>query len=140
MLPDEAKTRLTRRWLRKARGDLNKAGLLTASSSTTPDVLDGAVFFCQQAAEKALKGFLTWHDQPLRKTHELRALVQACEAVDPGFRALRPASEVLTPYLSEFRYPDGDDEPTPDAVDDALRLARQVLDFVLARVPPTVRP
>ncbi len=113
MLPEDPKVELTRQWLRKASGDLTKADVLIVSSPSAANVLDGAVFFCQQATEKALKGFLTWHDQPVRKTHDLRALVQACEAVDPAFSLLRPATEVLMPYLSEFRYPGGDEQPAP---------------------------
>jgi HEPN domain-containing protein len=37
-----------------------------------PALFGAAVFHCQQAAEKALKGFLAWHDTPFRKTHDLR--------------------------------------------------------------------
>jgi prevent-host-death family protein len=29
------------------------------------------VFHAQQAAEKAMKGYLSWHDQAFRKTHDL---------------------------------------------------------------------
>ena len=33
-----------------------------------------ALYHCQQAAEKALKGFLAFHDHPFRRTHDLREL------------------------------------------------------------------
>jgi len=36
--------------------------------------LEDALFHCQQAVEKALKGFLTWHDRPFEKTHDLGAV------------------------------------------------------------------
>ncbi len=140
MLPVDPKVELTRQWLRKASGDLTKADVLLASSPSAANVLDGAVFFCQQAAEKALKGFLTWHDQPVRKTHDLRALVQACEAVDPALSQLRLAAEVLMPYLSEFRYPGGDEQPAPEAARDALDLARDVFELVVARLPEAAQP
>jgi hypothetical protein len=35
---------------------------------------EGGLFHSQQAAEKALKGFLTWHDVPFRRVHELDQL------------------------------------------------------------------
>jgi HEPN domain-containing protein len=58
---------LTREWLRKAAGDLKAA-----------DLHDLAAFHCQQAFEKALKGYLTWHDRPFRKTHDLVELIEQC--------------------------------------------------------------
>ena len=58
----------TRAWLDKAHMDLKAAAHeLTAVPPFTAD----AVFHAQQAAEKALKGFLVWHDAPFRKTHDL---------------------------------------------------------------------
>jgi HEPN domain-containing protein len=47
--------RLTRDWLVKAKHDLQTARIVSA----TPDgPLDTAIYHCQQAAEKALKGWL----------------------------------------------------------------------------------
>jgi HEPN domain-containing protein len=37
---------------------------------------------CQQAAEKALKGFLTWHGRPFRKTHNLEEIGEQCLVLD----------------------------------------------------------
>ena len=58
-------------WLHKAQQDLQRIERCLAAKS--PDVED-ALFHCQQAAEKALKAFLTFHDQPFRKTHDLATL------------------------------------------------------------------
>jgi hypothetical protein len=41
-----------------------------------------ALFFCQQAAEKSLKAFLTWHERAFRRTHDLEELGEACRAID----------------------------------------------------------
>ena len=54
MTPDEAKAKETREWLSKASDDLASARILADSGH-----LGNALFFCQQAAEKSLKGFLT---------------------------------------------------------------------------------
>ena len=57
-----AKQELVRNWLTVAQHDLAASGKL----STGPDpYLDVAIYHCQQTAEKALKGYLVFHDQPL---------------------------------------------------------------------------
>jgi len=57
-----------RDWVQRAVEDLREAEHdLTAE----PPPLRGAVFHCQQAAEKALKAFLTAHEEPFRKIHDL---------------------------------------------------------------------
>ena len=58
----------TRAWLARARDDLRGAEIDLAAS---PPLLGDAAFHWQQAVEKALKAFLTWHDRPFRKTHDL---------------------------------------------------------------------
>ena len=46
----------TRAWLSKAEADLRGA---TVDLAADPPLLEDALFHCQQAAEKALKAFLT---------------------------------------------------------------------------------
>lgn len=57
-----------RQWLRFAGEDMASAEQLFRAS---PPLLKQALFHCQQAVEKALKGFLVYHDQPFRKIHAL---------------------------------------------------------------------
>ncbi len=85
---EEPRLVLTRQWLAKATQDL---GLAEHAVEDTP-FLGGAVFHCQQAAEKALKAFLTWRGQPFRKTHQLVELVQACADLDAAFAAMQELS------------------------------------------------
>jgi hypothetical protein len=67
MLHDAALVAETRSWLERAGKDLRAAQhALTAS----PALLEDALFHCQQAVEKTLKAFLTWHGRPFRKTHK----------------------------------------------------------------------
>ena len=82
-----------RSWLQKALEDL-RAGehQLTAS----PPFLSDAAFHAQQAAEKAMKGFLTWHDCPFGKTHNLVELGRACAAISPDLEPVLRASAPLT--------------------------------------------
>ena len=62
MPPDDARIEDARAWLARAELDLRAADL----EMGTPDAgLWGDVaFHAQQAAEKALKAFLAWHDRP----------------------------------------------------------------------------
>ena len=75
MGPEVRRAANTRAWLVRALDDLGTARDLLALP--TPR-LRSVVFHCQQAAEKALKSFLTWHDRPFGKTHDLRALGRQC--------------------------------------------------------------
>jgi HEPN domain-containing protein len=65
MGPDEARLQDVQSWLSKAELDLRAA---TYEVSVPQAGLWGDVLFhSQQAAEKAMKAFLAWHDAPLRK-------------------------------------------------------------------------
>ena len=49
-------------------------------------------------------------------------------------------AERLTPFAWIFRYPGDVEEPPVEEVAEALALAREVYDAVLARVPAEARP
>jgi HEPN domain-containing protein len=133
---DEAKMHEIYSWLRKASYDLRAAERLL----TGPDPLcDPVGFHSQQVAEKALKAYLTWRDEPFKKIHSLVALIAKCLALDPSFVELRAAATTLTPYAVASRYPGDLPELTEAEAREALMLARQVWDFVLRRIPPEVR-
>ncbi|MBN1653402.1 MAG: HEPN domain-containing protein [Deltaproteobacteria bacterium] len=70
----------TKVWLGKARLDLRAAEHDLLAS---PPLVEDTVFHCQQAIEKALKGFLVWHDNPFRKTHDIDETGEACIKIDP---------------------------------------------------------
>jgi len=133
---NEAKVDEIRAWLGKARHDLQAAERLLSG----PEPLcDAAGFHCQQAAEKALKAYLTWRDESFAKTHSLVALAAECLAVDTAFEELRAAATTLTPYAVASRYPGDMPDVTEAEAQEAAVLARQVWDFVLYRLPTEVR-
>jgi HEPN domain-containing protein len=68
----------------------------------------------QQAAEKAMKAFLAWHDVPFRKTHNLEELGQQCVALDATLSTVADLAAPLTEYAWKFRYPG---EPDPSSVE-----------------------
>jgi len=76
--------------------------------AASPPLIEDALFHCQQAAEKASKGFLTAHDRIFRKTHDLDALGCLCEAVDPTLTSALGSARDLTVFfidpLPNLRY------------------------------------
>jgi HEPN domain-containing protein len=97
-------------------------------------------FTPQQAAEKSLKTFLSWHHIPFRKTHNLVELGEACCQIDRSLEPLLRRAAPLTEYAWKFRYPADPDEATADEADDALATAREVFDTILRCLPSDVRP
>jgi HEPN domain-containing protein len=119
MRPDVAQE--VREWLERAAEDMREAEHdLTAA----PPLLRGAVFHCQQVAEKVLKAFLTAHDRPFRKTHDLEELGREATTIDRGLSAVVDKASDLTPYAWRFRYPGIPAAPTEEEATDAVAIAR----------------
>ncbi|MGH7493132.1 MAG: HEPN domain-containing protein [bacterium] len=135
----DPKNELVKSWLTKARNDLGSARRLASD----PDpYLDTAIYHCQQAAEKAFKAFLVYHDIEFEKKHNLPMLVDLCSNIDSNFQGFQNAATILTPYATVFRYPGEFFEPEPDQqqVDEALKLAEEILEFVSNQLPKDSRP
>ena len=126
------KLNAVRLWLKKAAHDLASAKALAAASEY---LLDTAIYHCQQAAEKAVKAFLVFHDVRFEKTHNIALLVGSATKVDPRFASRSQAAEFLTPYASLFRYPDEEFEPSRKEFDEALQRAEELFAFVLSLLP-----
>ena len=137
MRHDPARVADTKAWLSRASTDLRAAALDLAAD---PPILEDLVFHCQQAVEKAMKGLLSWHDQPFGKTHNLEQLGEACLELDPTLRSLVDRAAPLTEYAWKFRYPGEDEGPTREEADRALAIAREAVEAILARIPEEVRP
>jgi HEPN domain-containing protein len=119
-------------WLHKSTQDLQASAWLLES----PRALYGAVgFHCQQAAEKALKAYLTWQEQPFEKTHSLVALVGMCLQFNRDFDVLRTAATSLTPFAMTTRYPGDLPDISAEDARDALEQARKICEFVVAHIP-----
>jgi HEPN domain-containing protein len=129
---DPAKVAETRAWLAKARLDLRAAEHdRTASPPITADI----VFHAQQMVEKTLKAFLTWHDEPFRKTHSLIELGEQCSDLAPDLGPLLRRAAPLTEYAWRFRYPGETDDPSTREADEALAIAREVLEAIISHLP-----
>jgi HEPN domain-containing protein len=120
----------------KAALDLRAARFeFTAQPPLTADI----VFHCQQLAEKALKGFLAWHDVPFRKTHNLVEIGQQCAAIAPSIASLMQRAAYLTEYAWRFRYPSDLEEPPVAEAEEALLVAIEVYEAILALLPEEVQ-
>jgi len=130
MTPDQLRHEETEAWLDRARRDLRAASLLTAGEANAE-----ALFHCQQAVEKALKAFLTFHERPFRKTHDLGDLSPECLAIDDSLESAVSEAESLTQYAWRFRYPGLPYEPDSTEAKDGLQRAEAVVWEVERRLP-----
>lgn len=101
MNPGDARRNEALEWLAKAAEDLASARILLDAGHPGT-----ALFHCQQSAEKCLKGFLTWHDQPFRKTHNIEEVGLACIALDLTLTDVFGKLEYLAPSPGGYAIPD----------------------------------
>ena len=134
---NEAKRTEIQRWLIKSQHDLGSAQRLMEGDEP---YLDVAVYHCQQAAEKAMKALLTYHDIPFEKTHDLTEVLESLIKVEPSLEGWREIAQELTPYAVQFRYPGDVLEPERNEAEQALEHARALVDFILELLPEEVRP
>jgi HEPN domain-containing protein len=136
---DDPTRELVRDWLTRASHDLAAARALAAANAS---LLDAAIYHCQQAAEKAVKGWLQSRDEPFPKSHDVEDLVNQAAKLEADFHHLTEPAAILTPYVSAFRYPGGSCEPMPsrEEFDEALRHAQAIFDFVCRRLPVGAKP
>jgi len=134
---DEAKRSEIRQWLIKSQHDLGSARRLMEGEEP---YLDTAVYHCQQAAEKAVKAYLTYRDVIFEKTHNLVALLAFCMPLEPTFSQWKEEAKMLTPYATEFRYPGDVLNPEKDEVEEALAAAEAIVNFIIQLLLQEVSP
>jgi HEPN domain-containing protein len=123
-------------WMQKAANDIRSAEVdLTAE----PKLLEDVAFHAQQAAEKSIKGFLTFHSRPFRKTHDIEELGTNAVKIDPALEPLIRKASVLTPFAWQFRYPGDSSEPEEEDAVSLLNISKEVYDTVLSHLPHEVR-
>ncbi|MCL5437016.1 MAG: HEPN domain-containing protein [Candidatus Dependentiae bacterium] len=123
--------RVVDRWLSIAQDDFATAKYLAKG-----EYYPASVYYCQQAAEKALKAFLASRNICIVKTHDLVGLIELCNETDPSFDQLLKAAEYLTPFSSKFRYPSEFDLPDASENSRAIEDAMAILKFVRRKLTP----
>lgn len=134
---DPALVAETREWLQKAALDLRGARI---DLDARPPLLEDALFHCQQAVEKALKGFLAWHDVAFQKTHSLEKLGAICEQVEPTLKAVVDPAVPLTEFAWAFRYPGDHPAPTAEEARQGFDTAQRVVAAVVAHLSDEAVP
>jgi HEPN domain-containing protein len=115
-------------WIKRSLNDYYSAKKLVSGEDK---YLDTGIYHCQQAAEKILKSFLVYNNIHFEKIHSIVYLINKCVKINKKFEELFNAAEVLTPYVSAFRYPGENFEPESEDVDEALDHSKKIINFVI---------
>ena len=130
-MPSQFRSEEAAAWLQFAADDLDTAQVLLGAM---PSRVRQSLFHAQQAAEKSLKAFLIWHEQPFPLTHDLAVLLRLCVSLDPGIATgVEPALD-LTQFAARFRYPGEDEIPSLEEARQWVAAAAGVLDCVSIRI------
>lgn len=130
-LPDPEIRALAAGRLAKARVDLEVCDTLAAHDA---NLWEAVAFHAQQAAEKALKAVLVWHQVEFPKTHDIRRLLDLLAGVDADVAAAAADAAELTPFGVEYRYP-GEYPPVErETARAAVAVARRVCDAAAGRI------
>ncbi len=128
---------LVKLWLERATVDLCAAEVDVSHGAS---LAEDACFHCQQAVEKALKGFLVYRDVEFEWSHNIEYLLILCVDQDHSFNQWRSSAGALTEFAVRFRYPEPGPAPSLEQARGYLDVARRVYDFVLQRLPKETHP
>ena len=134
MTPGELLHKEAAKWLNQAERDRICAQALIGVEASR------SVFHSQQAAEKALKGFLTFRQIAFRKTHDLTDLGSQCAGADATLEPILRQVGGLTDCATAFRYPDAPYEPDSVEAVEALKLATRLCDEIQRRNENAMEP
>ena len=98
---------------------------------------DTACFHCQQAAEKYLKAFLSWHGTEVPRTHDIEEILSLCAKVDASLSSLDIVPEQLTAYAVEMRY-DAEFWPDRDVAEEALKQVGKIEEALQKKLPENI--
>lgn len=127
----------TRSWLVKADEDLRVCDLcLRQRRPLSPT----AAFHAQQASEKTLKAFLTWHARVFRKTHFLVEVGDPCCEIDASLRPVVDRVLPLSDYAWKHRYPGEAIDPSREQALEAVKAAQALFSAIVSRLPADVHP
>ncbi len=130
--PEQVKRELVRQWLEKAEDDWRLCQRLIVEPES---YTEATAFHAQQAAEKYLKAFLTWHQVEFPKTHDVKRLLELAASCDQHLAESLSEAADLTPYAVEYRYPGEYPSVTPHEAEKAVALASRVRGLVRRQLP-----
>jgi len=118
-------------WLDKAQSDIRGALILKTYGGDN----DLVAFHCQQAIEKALKGYLLYKTGRHFDGHSLIFLCRQAAKEDNTFRGYIDESAILNDYYIETRYPtDIPTEVTDDEINRLYSMADQMFRMIKTEI------
>lgn len=118
-------------WIRKGDHDLGTAKITYLH---IPEFLDTVTFHCQQAVEKYLKAYLIFQSTAFLFSHDLIYLLDLISQNDIDFEKYYDVLSELQGYAVEIRYPNQINFLSPDKVENALSIAKEVREFVTMKM------
>jgi len=116
-----------RQWFAIAQEDLNVAKFL--ADKYHPKPVEKICYFCQQSAEKDLKGYLFLNQVEFPKIHNLIDLLNMCAKIQPDFEIFVKKCQYLTNFGVLPKYPN-ELQITEDDAKTAIRFAEEIKEFV----------
>lgn len=116
-------------WHKRARDDLLAARALANAVDYGDRFPAHVCFHCQQCIEKWLKSIIVAAGRKASRTHDVKALLDECIALQPTLSIFLGKVSWLTPFAAEVRYPHEDDVSAIDAKR-AIELAEKVQNIV----------
>lgn len=115
-------------WYEKSQRDIRAARVLKENDCGN----DLVAFHCQQAIEKALKGFLLWRKGELVEGHSLIYLCKQAVCFGPGLKSHLKDCAFVNQFYIETRYPA--DQPiqiSEEQVNDCIRIAEEMYSMIV---------
>ena len=122
---------LVQSWLLKATHDLETAKIV---ASHMPDYDDVIAFHCQQAIEKALKGYLIFLDIEFKPVHDLGYLLNLTATKDDAFDIYFEEVDRISRYAVQIRYPDTIIKLTKFQIQEAIKMADLIWAMVNGKI------
>ena len=122
---------LVQSWLLKATHDLETAKIV---ASHMPDYDDVIAFHCQQAIEKALKGYLIFLDIEFKPVHDLGYLLNLTATKDDAFDIYFEEVDRISRYAVQIRYPDTIIKLTKFQIQEAIAMADLICTLVNGKI------
>jgi len=120
-----------KQWIRKGDHDLGTAKITYLH---IPEYLDTITFHCQQAVEKYLKAYLIFQSTAFRFSHDLIYLLDLITQKDTEFASYYDTVSELQGYAVEIRYPNETIYLSGEKVENALRIAKNLRDFITRKM------
>lgn len=127
-----ANSKIVKQWFKYAGRDLRAAKALNELGTDYNPIV---AFSCQQAVEKAIKGYLVFRGIRPAKTHVIKDLVAMVASHDPQLARKLGHANKLTVFAVTYRYPDAEKRAlTAKQVSAAIKIAEKVIEALIEEV------